>query len=112
MAFDYNKLPKLEQKVVLITFIILGCFLIFAGYNQLINAVNNYRNGGATDIPQTVSFTGEGKVKAAPDTAKVDVGLVTEGKDSISVQNENTGKMNKVIDYLKKEGIAGEDVKL
>jgi len=111
MSFDYNKLPKLEQKVVLITFIILALFLIFAGHNQLINAVNNYRNGGAANISQTVSFTGEGKVKAAPDTAKVDIGLVTEGKDSISVQNDNSDKMNKVIDYLKKEDIVSEDIK-
>ncbi len=111
MTFDYNKLPKLEQKVVLITFIILALFLVFAGYKQLIDAVNNYRNGGAANISQTVSFTGEGKVKATPDTAKVEIGLVTEGKDSISVQNENSSKMNKVIDYLKKEGVAKEDIK-
>lgn len=111
MVFDYNKLPKLEQKVVLITFIILALFLVFAGYRQLIDAMNSYRNGGATNISQTVSFTGEGKVKAAPDTAKVSIGLITEGKDSISVQNENSGKMNKVINYLKKEGINSEDIK-
>jgi len=111
MAFDYNKLPKLEQKVFFITFIILALFLIFVGFNQLINAVNSYRNGGADNVSQTVSFIGEGKVKAAPDTAKVEIGLITEDKDSISVQNENSAKMNKVIDYLKKEGINNEDIK-
>ena len=111
MAFDYNKLPKLEQKVVLITFIILALFLVFAGYRQLIDAVNNYRNGGAADISQTVSFTGEGKVEATPDTAKVEIGLITEGKDSISVQNENSSKMNAVIKFLKEQKISGEDIK-
>ncbi len=111
MVFDYNKLPKLEQKVVFTIFIILALFLVLAGFKQLVDAVNNYRNGGATNIFQTVSFTGEGKVKATPDTAKVEIGLITEGKDSISVQNENSDKMNKVIDYLKKEGINSEDIK-
>ncbi len=111
MVFDYNKLPKLEQKVVLITFIILALFLVFAGYRQLIDAVNNYRNGGSNNSPQMVSFTGEGKVKATPDTAKVEIGLITEGKDSISVQNANSSKMNAVIKFLKERGISGEDIK-
>ncbi len=108
---DYNKLPKLEQKVVFTTFILLALFLIFAGFNQLVNAWNNYRNGGATNIYQTVSFMGEGKVKAEPDTAKVDIGLVTEGKDTITVQNENSSKMNAVIKFLKEMGVGEEDIK-
>jgi len=111
MAFDYNKLPKLEQKVFFITFIILALFLVFAGFNQLINAVNSYRNGGADNISQTVSFIGEGKVKATPDTAKVEIGLITEGKNSISIQNENSSKMNAVIKFLKEQKISGEDIK-
>ncbi|MDP3004254.1 MAG: SIMPL domain-containing protein [Candidatus Azambacteria bacterium] len=111
MIFDYNKLSKPEQKMVFITFVILALFLVFAGFKQLVDAVNNYRNGGAANTPQTVSFTGEGKVKAAPDTAKVEIGLVTEGKDSISVQNENSSKMNAVIKFLKEQKISGEDIK-
>ena len=87
MAFDYNKLPKCEQKVVCAGFIVFVIFLVFAGLNQLVGAVNDFRNGGANNSPQTVSFTGEGKVKAVPDTAKVEIGLVTEGKDSISLHN-------------------------
>ena len=110
--FDYNKLPKPEQKIVFATFILLALFLIFAGLNQLVDAWNNYRNAGATNIYQTVSFTGEGKVKAAPDAARVEIGLFTEGKDSISVQNENSQKMNAVIDFLKnKQNIAEADIK-
>ncbi len=111
MAFDYNKLPKLEQKIVFTIFVLLALFLLFAGFNQLINAWNNYRNGGASNVFQTVSFTGEGKVKAEPDTAKVDIGLITEGKDTITVQNENSSKMNAVIKFLKDKGIGEADVK-
>ena len=111
MVFDYNKLPKTEQKVALTGFVILALFLVFAGFNQFIDAVNNYRNGGINNASQTVSFSGEGKVKATPDTAKVEMGLVTEGKDSISVQNENSSKMNAVIKFLKNQGINEGDIK-
>ena len=109
--FDYNKLPKPEQKVFLIAFILLSFFLIFAGLNQMVSAWFNFRNAG-TNIYQTVSFAGEGKIKAAPDTARVDIGLLTEGKDSITVQNENSEKMNAVIKFLKeKEKITDADIK-
>lgn len=111
MAFDYNKLPKLEQKMVFITFVILALFLVLAGFKQLVDALNNYRNGSAINTSQTVSFIGEGKVKATPDTAKVEIGLITEGKDSISVQNANSSKMNTVIKFLKEQKISGEDIK-
>lgn len=111
MIFDYNKLPKLEQKVVFTAVVLFSLFLIFAGVNQFVSAWFNWRNAGANNIYQTVSFSGEGKISAAPDTAKVNLGLVTEGKESIAVQNENSEKMNKVIDYLKKEGINAEDIK-
>ncbi|MDO8676090.1 MAG: SIMPL domain-containing protein [Candidatus Azambacteria bacterium] len=110
--FDYSELSSLEKKVIFTTVVLLALFLVFAGFNQFVNAWNNYRNAGATDAYKTVSFTGEGKIKAAPDTARVDIGLVTEGKDSITVQNENSEKMNAVIKFLKeKEKIAEADIK-
>ena len=111
MSLDYNKLPKLEQKVVFIIFILLALFLVSAGFNQLVNAWNSYRNGGAADIYQTVSFTGDGKIKAAPDMARAEIGLVAEGKDTISVQNENSSKMNAVIKFFKENGISEADIK-
>ena len=111
MLFDYNKLPKVEQRIFLITIILLAMFLFFAGLSQAFSVWYSYRNAGAANIYQTVSFTGEGKVSSAPDTAKISIGLVTDGKNSISVQNENTEKMNKVIDYLKKEDIDSANIK-
>ena len=109
--FDYNKLCDCEKKLVSISLTVLTLFLVFAGFKQLVGGINDFRNGGTNNVPQTVSFSGEGTVKSVPDTAKVEVGLVTEGKDSISVQNENTSKMNAVISFLKGQGIKDEDIK-
>lgn len=111
MFFDYNKLAAVEKRVVFVTAILLAALILFTGLNQFVSAWFNWRNAGAANIYQTVSFTGEGKVSAAPDTARVNIGLLTEGKESIAVQNENTEKMNRVINYLKKEDIAAEDIK-
>ncbi len=109
--FECNKLSCCGQKLISVAIGVLTLFLIFAGFNQLVGAVNDFRNGGTNNVPQTVSFTGEGTVKAIPDTAKVQLGLITEGKDSISVQNENTSRMNAVIRFLKDQGIKDEDIK-
>lgn len=111
MAFDYNKLPECERKVICAGFIILALFLVAAGFSQFVGAMNSYRNGGSVYASQTVSFTGEGEISAAPDTAKVEIGLTSEGKDTVSVQNENSSKMNAVIEFLKKQGVKGEDIK-
>ena len=112
MLFDYNKLPKVEHRIFLITIILLAMFLFFAGLSRAFSVWYDYRNAGASNVYQTVNFVGEGKIKAAPDAAKVDIGLITEGKDSISVQNENTEKMNTVIDFLKnKQNIKDADIK-
>ena len=110
MVISKNLFPE-DKRLLTVVWLLLSFFLFFAGLNQLINAWNNYRNAGATNIYQTVSFAGEGKVKAEPDTAKVDIGLVTEGKDTISVQNENSSKMNAVIKFLKERGIGEADIK-
>lgn len=109
--FDYNKLPKLEQKVIFAIFILSALFLLFAALNQLVNARNAYRNAGAVGVNQVVVFSGEGKITAKPDTAKVNIGLTTEGKDTITVQNENSSKMNAVIKFLKERGVGESDIK-
>lgn len=110
MAISKNLFPENKQLLAAV-WSLLAFFLFFAGLNQLINAWNSYRNSGAAIISQTIDFTGEGKVKVVPDTANVNVGLVTENKDTISVQNENSSKMNAVIKFLKERGISEADIK-
>lgn len=110
MTISKNLFPE-DKRLLTAVWLLLSFFLFFAGFNQLVNAWNNYRNGGATNIYPTVNFTGEGKIKAAPDTARAEIGLTTEGKDTITVQNENSAKINSVIKFLKDRGIGEADIK-
>jgi len=65
-----------------------------------------------TKEPQRTFFvTGEGKETVIPNVAEIKIGLITKGKDLNSIQKENSEKMNKVIDYLKKQGIKDDDIK-
>jgi hypothetical protein len=88
--------------IVLIIFIISGVMML-AGRN---NGSEYDRN----NVNQ-ISFAGEGKVYIKPDIAFVDVSVVTQGEQIKDVQDANTKKMNKVINFLKDSGIDEKDIK-
>ncbi|HRZ30112.1 MAG TPA: SIMPL domain-containing protein [Candidatus Paceibacterota bacterium] len=61
---------------------------------------------------RSFSVTGEAKINAVPDVAEFDFGVVTEGDTNVAkLQEQNTNKMNKIIDYLKSQKIEVRDIK-
>lgn len=58
----------------------------------------------------TISVSGEGKVEAKPDLAKVNLTVWTEGYNLSSVQKDNTEKMNNINAFLKEQGIEEKDL--
>ena len=75
----------------------------------LIASTNKVLNTAATT--NTVSFSGEGKVVAKPDIAKVQLSIVTDALTSKAAQDENSKKSKAVTDYLKKQDIDDKDIK-
>jgi uncharacterized protein YggE len=49
-----------------------------------------------------VAMDGEGSVRVRPDTARIRVGVVSEGASPIEVARENATRMNSVIEAIKK----------
>ena len=84
-----------------IVLIILAVFL-------LVNT-NKVWNTAATT--NTVSFSGEGKVVAKPDIAKINLSIVTDAPTSKAAQDDNSKKSKAVTDYLKKQNIEEKDIK-
>ncbi|MFC1756977.1 SIMPL domain-containing protein [Patescibacteria group bacterium] len=61
---------------------------------------------------RTFSVSGEGEVVAVPDVAKFSFGVVSEGgMDVVSIQEDNSTKINKTIEYLKVNGVEEKDIK-
>ncbi len=61
---------------------------------------------------RTFSVDAEGEVVSIPDIGKFSFSILTEGsKDAADAQLKNTEASNKVIEYLKAEGVAKEDIK-
>ena len=58
----------------------------------------------------TISVSGEGKVSAVPDLATVNIGVLSQGTTATEVKNQNNDKVNKVIAFIKSQGIADKDI--
>jgi len=65
---------------------------------------------GNKNPDNTMSVSAEGKVKAVPDIATVNLGVLTQGGTPAKVQEENSKKINKIIDYVKSKGISKDDI--
>lgn len=75
----------------------------------LLVSTNRILNTAATT--NTVSFSGEGKVVAKPDIAKVQLSIVTDALTSKAARDENSKKSKAVTDYLKKQNVDDRDIK-
>lgn len=56
-------------------------------------------------------LTGDGQVKAVPDTASISAGIVTDARDAKSALAANSAAMNKLFAQLKERGIADRDIR-
>ena len=47
----------------------------------------------------------------SPDVATLSFSVVSEGADPEKLQNDNTDKINKALDFVKSEGVESKDIK-
>ncbi len=91
---------------------VLFLVLIVSGVVGIFNKIKEgYYIGADVAYKNTISVKGEGKVYTKPDIALINLSVVTEDKEVKDVQEENSKKMNGVIDYLKGFDIAEKDIK-
>lgn len=57
-----------------------------------------------------MTVTGKGRVTAVPDKATVILGVVTEGSELKTIQQENAARMSEVLNTLKRMGIGEKDI--
>jgi len=63
-----------------------------------------------TKPANTISVSGEGRVAAIADLAMVNIGVLSQGTTAIDVKNQNNDKVNKVVAYIKAQGIDQKDI--
>lgn len=58
----------------------------------------------------TISVSATGKAKSVPDVAIISLGVMAQGKTATETQNAAAQKINKVIAFVKAQGVASEDI--
>jgi uncharacterized protein len=61
-------------------------------------------------MPRTITVTGQGTVKAAPDEANFSTGVITQGATASQALAANSRAMNAVFATLKRVGIPDKDI--
>ena len=57
-----------------------------------------------------MAVSAEGKVQAVPDLATITLGVVSQGSNAADVQDLNSEKINKIIDFVKQQEISKDDI--
>jgi len=98
-----NPLKKLLTLAIIIT---LGVF----SYSSL-QFVKNYGQSIEPSSFRSFWASGDGKAVSVPDIAQFTFSVLTEGKTDVGkLQQDNTTKMNKAIDFVKGKGIDSKDI--
>lgn len=99
------------KKVILALKIILMVVVILLVAVWTWNKIKEHDYIGRTNQQvYTIAIGGEGKVTAVPDIAQISLGVQTEKANVADAQKENTEKMNKIIEELKKLGVDKKDI--
>ncbi len=90
--------------------VIILALLVFA-YAAVVY-VSSYAKSSEPSSFRSFGVTAEGKAVAAPDVAEFSFSVITDGGPQIgNLQQQNTDKMNKAIEYVKANGIEVKDIK-
>ncbi len=88
----------------------MGILAVFA--YAAVSYVNTYSSSVGPSSLRSFTARGAGEVVAIPDVAQFTFSVISEGgKDIANIQKENTGKVNKIIDFIKSNGVEKKDIK-
>ncbi len=82
-------------------------FVAFLIVQQAYNFSNVIKNQKPAN---TISVSADGKVTATPDLATMTIGVMTQGASAQTVKDQNNGKVNAVIAFVKQQGISAGDI--
>jgi len=100
-----------DNKLFTVILAILGVYLIVLSGSMIRKNIKEGNRVGLDPVAApTITVDGQGKVTVAPNIATVQVGLLTEGTDVATSQEENSTKMNALLAELRKLGIADADM--
>lgn len=100
-----NSLLKNLLGLVLIGALGVGTFVLF-------QVSKTYDRSSEPTNFRSFTVSGDGKASGTPDVAEFSFQVITEGGvDVAKLQSDNATKMNKAIEFIKKQGVVAADIK-
>lgn len=109
---EMSMLGQLHHKkihgLVQVALVLLSFFLLAL----IVTEVREWRYIGSGIAPtNTISVQGEGEIFAVPDIGVFTFSVIKEGKTAEAVQSDAAEATNRVIEYLKENGVEEKDIK-
>ncbi|MFH1533393.1 MAG: SIMPL domain-containing protein [Nitrospirota bacterium] len=102
-----DKKFELSGNVLKVVIVFLVGLFVFWGFK----VYESYWNTQGGNYPREISIDATGKAYVVPDTAKIYLGVYSQAETSEAVMEENTEKMNAVMEVLADLDISEEDIK-
>lgn len=91
--------------------LMIACLLcMFCGIAAFSRQPGTGQAGAAAQEPSTVTVRGQGEVKASPDSARINIGVITQAKSAKEAQSQNNRIAKAVIAAIKDQGIPKENI--
>lgn len=101
----------LVSRLLLILNILFVVLIISVGVDVFNKIKESKYIGQDIELRNTIQVSGTGEIYAKPDLALTTFSVVTEAKTVSEAMQENTEKMNAVINFIKEEGVEDKDLK-
>jgi uncharacterized protein YggE len=115
MEFQEIKNTHGKKQIFVVLGIVLCLFLAALVVSTAVDVQNKIKQGKYIgrefEFQKTISVSGTGEIYAKPDLAIVDFSVVSEAKTVSPAMEDNTGKMNAVIEAVKSLGVQEQDLK-
>ena len=112
MTHFYQDLSGQGRKYVQVLAMVLLLGLVASSFAFAISyGVSAWVAASTRSTPRQISVQGEGKVAMKPDIAVFTAGVVTQAGKVGDAQKANAERSNAVLAFLKKQGVAEEDIK-
>lgn len=108
---NFNFWPKWsENKLFTLLLSIFFVYLLVWFVGQIRNEFKRYDYIGRGEFRDILNVEGQGKAIGKPDVAILNLGVLSEAKEVLVAQNENTQKVNQLIEKIKGLGIESKDI--
>jgi len=103
-----NTVLTRKTKLITVTavLIVLSFILALIGSPGRISAASD-----GQPTKRTINVSAQGSVKATPDVAYVEIGVITENENANVAQQNNADIMSKVVNAIKESGVVESDIK-